>query len=67
MARIARRGFLQTRIYPLLRMYPWQCAICGEEKLLQRRGTATRKNERIEGGDDASLEVVEQHRPQRSA
>jgi hypothetical protein len=67
MARISRRGFLQKRIFPLLGMYPWQCAICGEEKLLQRRGTVTRKNERIDGGDDASFKGVEQGRAQRSA
>ncbi|HEX4309765.1 MAG TPA: hypothetical protein VHZ25_07035 [Acidobacteriaceae bacterium] len=64
MARISRRGILQTRIFPLLGMYPWQCAICGEEKLLQRRGTVARKNE---DGNDASLEAVEQGRAQRSA
>jgi hypothetical protein len=46
MARVGRHGFLQQRIYPLLGLYPWQCAICGKHALLRRRGAVMRKSHR---------------------
>jgi predicted RNA-binding Zn-ribbon protein involved in translation (DUF1610 family) len=46
MARIARRGFLRLRIFPMLGLYPWQCAICGKEELHRRRGAVMRKSQR---------------------
>ena len=45
MARISRRGFWEERILPLFGRYPWQCAICGEERMLRRRGATIRKAE----------------------
>jgi hypothetical protein len=47
MARIARRGVLREQIYPLLGLYPWQCAICGKELMLRRRGAVIRKPQRV--------------------
>ena len=41
LARISRRGFLRERIYPLLGLFPWQCAICGNERLLFKRSGVT--------------------------
>lgn len=37
LARIARRGFLRNRIYPIVGLYPWQCAICGKQYLIRKR------------------------------
>ena len=42
MARIARAGFLRQRLLPLLGIFPWQCALCGQEALLRRRGSKSR-------------------------
>jgi hypothetical protein len=42
LARIARRGFLRERFLPLLGLFPWQCAICGEELLIRNRGRVDR-------------------------
>ncbi|MFP5227045.1 MAG: hypothetical protein ACLGXA_05405 [Acidobacteriota bacterium] len=56
MARIARRGFLQERVFPLFGRYPWQCAICGAQRLLRRRGATIRRtdsrSEQREPGSD---------------
>jgi hypothetical protein len=38
MRRLARRGFLQTRIYPLLGLYPWECVACRTIKMFRKRG-----------------------------
>ena len=43
MARIARHGFLRNHIYPLLGLYPWQCAICGTQRLLRQRRAGYRR------------------------
>ncbi len=60
MARIARRGILRERVYPLLGMYPWQCPICGEELLLRRRGAKIRARAKEERSDTA-VESAHQH------
>jgi hypothetical protein len=26
--RVPRKGFLQTKLYPIFGFYPWECAIC---------------------------------------
>lgn len=36
--RAHRRGFLQTRLYPLLGFYPWQCQKCSRAFLMRDRG-----------------------------
>jgi ribosomal protein L37AE/L43A len=41
MARIARRGFLRVRIFPLVGLFPWQCAMCGTERLRFKRSGLT--------------------------
>jgi hypothetical protein len=44
--------------------YPWQCAICGEERMLHRRGAkirkATGRSEELEPGETAG-EHAHQH------
>ena len=52
MARIGRRGFWQERILPLFGRYPWQCAICGEVRMLRRRGAVIRKKVRRPDGSE---------------
>ena len=43
LARIARRGFLRTKVYPLLGFYPWECAMCRKEFLIRKRGAGYRR------------------------
>jgi hypothetical protein len=38
MRRLARRGFLQNRVYPLLGLFPWECFACRKTRMLRRRG-----------------------------
>jgi hypothetical protein len=58
MARVSRRGFWQERILPMLGRYPWQCAICGAERMLRRRGATIRKpvrlSDEVESGETAA-------------
>jgi hypothetical protein len=62
MARIARRGFWRERILPFFGRYPWQCAICGQEKMLRKRGAAIQKeNWRTEGPDSADTPSEHAH------
>jgi len=64
MARVSRRGFWQERILPMFGRYPWQCAICGEERMLRRRGATIRKparrSDEPESGETAG-EHAHQH------
>jgi ribosomal protein L37AE/L43A len=53
LARISRRGFLRVRIYPLLGLFPWQCAICGKERLLLKRSGVTPGPQLIDRGEVA--------------
>ncbi len=60
MARVSRRGFWQERVLPMLGRYPWQCAICGEERILRRRGVTIRKP--VRQSDEAeSAEAAGEH------
>jgi ribosomal protein L37AE/L43A len=43
LARIARRGFLRTKVYPLFGFYPWECAMCRKEFLIRKRGAGYRR------------------------
>jgi hypothetical protein len=35
--RVARRGFLQTKVYPLFGYYPWECSACRRISLVRKR------------------------------
>lgn len=43
LARIARRGFLRKKIYPLFGLYPWECAMCRKEFLIRKRAAGYRR------------------------
>ena len=43
MYRVAREGFLQTRIFPLFGYYPWECPECRVPALLKGRGEKKHK------------------------
>jgi hypothetical protein len=43
LARIARRGFMRERVFPMFGYYPWECAICRREYMIRKRGAAYRK------------------------
>lgn len=49
MHRISREGFLQKRIYPSFGYYPWECSVCGCEKLYKNRGE--RRSRRRRGAE----------------
>ena len=51
LARIARRGFLRNYIFPLYGLYPWQCAICGKQRLIRKRSAGYRQNAEAPGRD----------------
>jgi hypothetical protein len=54
--RIARRGFLRSRVLPILGLYPWQCAVCRRQYLVPRRSASYRQTaEAVEPDDSASL------------
>jgi len=57
MARIARKGFLRQHLLPLLGIFPWQCALCGKELLIRRRGSKTSR--KVAPFNDAELQVGE--------
>lgn len=46
LARIARRGFLRERFFPIFGYYPWECGMCRRQVLLRKRGGAYRKSSR---------------------
>jgi hypothetical protein len=37
MRRVARRGLLQEKLFPLIGLYPWDCCLCREVRLYRRR------------------------------
>jgi ssDNA-binding Zn-finger/Zn-ribbon topoisomerase 1 len=43
LTRVARRGFMQERVYPKFGMFPWECAQCRQIFLLKSRGRSYRK------------------------
>jgi len=55
LARIARRGFLRKKVYPLFRFYPWECAMCRKEFLIRKRGAGYR---RVSSSSQAARERV---------
>lgn len=55
LARIARRGFLRKKVYPLLGFYPWECAMCRKEFLIRKRGAGYR---RVRSASQAAGEQV---------
>jgi len=55
MRRLARRGFLQSKILPIVGYYPWECFACRNKKLMRSRGT--RAFHRI--WDDSWIEAFE--------
>ena len=50
LARIARRGFLRERLFPIFGFYPWECAMCRRQFLLRKRGAAYRKSSSRKSG-----------------
>lgn len=50
LARIARRGFLRERLFPIFGFYPWECAMCRRQFMLRKRGAAYRKASRRKTG-----------------
>jgi hypothetical protein len=63
MRRLARKGFLQSKLFPVFGFYPWECFTCRDRKLLRSRGTRT--FHRI--WDDSWIEPVESPDPPETA
>jgi DNA-directed RNA polymerase subunit RPC12/RpoP len=38
--RLVRKGFLESKIYPLFGIYPWRCKGCGLRLMMRKRGMA---------------------------
>ena len=43
MYRVEREGFMQTKVYPLLGYYPWECSQCRTPFILRARGEKKKK------------------------
>lgn len=41
--RVARRGFLREKLFPIFGFYPWECVICRKEFLIRKRGVRYRR------------------------
>lgn len=63
MRRLARKGFLQSKLLPVFGFYPWECFTCRGRKLMRSRGTRT--FHRI--WDDSWIESVEAFDPSETA
>src|SRR5579863_371262 len=55
MRRLGRKGFLQSKLFPVFGFYPWECLACRSKRLMRSRGT--RVFHRI--WDDSWIESVE--------
>jgi hypothetical protein len=44
--RVARNGFLQTKVFPFFGLYPWECPMCRKIFLKKDRGTRIRRKHR---------------------
>lgn len=42
--RLARRGFLQLKIYPKFGYYPWECPICRETIMVKKQYMRKRRS-----------------------
>ena len=51
MRRVARKGFMQQRIYPLFGYYPWHCSNCRTEFMLRKKNHRRRRKEFKEGAE----------------
>jgi uncharacterized C2H2 Zn-finger protein len=53
MRRLARRGFMQVKFYPIFGFYPWECPICRkitmERKQYQRKTSPSHDHGRDHG------------------
>lgn len=47
MARQAREGFFQKKVFSFFGFYPWECAYCRVHKLMHNRGVRVRINQRV--------------------
>jgi len=35
--RLARKGFLQLKVYPLFGYYPWECPVCRKSQMIRKQ------------------------------
>jgi hypothetical protein len=42
--RLARRGFLQVRIFPLFGYYPWECPVCRKTIMVKKQYVLKRRS-----------------------
>ncbi len=61
--RLARKGFLQSGVYPRFGYYPWECFRCSEKRMLRTRGR--RPGSHLSGGniraESPALSLAPQH------
>ncbi|MGA7521421.1 MAG: hypothetical protein WBW84_03010 [Acidobacteriaceae bacterium] len=53
LVRVARQGFLRSHVFPVLGLYPWQCARCGRHFLVPRRSAGHRHTVEAPEPDDS--------------
>lgn len=42
--RLARRGFLQVKIFPLFGYYPWECPVCRKTIMVKKQYLLKRRS-----------------------
>lgn len=53
--RLARRGFLEKKVYPIFGYYPWECPACRVTRYFKKRGQRMQRKKRIE---EPVIEVI---------
>jgi len=49
--RLARRGFLQIRVFPIFGFYPWECPICRDTIMIRKQYVRKRRGLQENSGD----------------
>jgi hypothetical protein len=42
--RLARKGFLQLRVFPLFGYYPWECPVCRKTLMIRKQYLRKRRS-----------------------
>jgi hypothetical protein len=49
--RLARKGFLQLKVYPVFGLYPWECPLCRKELMVKKQYVRKRRSVQQHGAD----------------
>jgi hypothetical protein len=49
--RLARKGFLQLRVFPLIGYYPWECPVCRKTLMIRKQYLRKRRSAQEHSAD----------------